>query len=191
MSDAAAEIGDPQVRNRGTLGGSLAHADPAADLPAPMLALNAQIEVVGPSGRRTIAADDFFRDIFTTALGDDELIESIRFAPAPASGYARLHQRASRFALVGVAAALELDGGVCRSARVAVTGLTSHATRLPAVEAALVGSRLDAATIASAAAHAAEGADEVNVDIHGSAEYRRQMAEVFARRAIAAAAARA
>ncbi|MEX2228868.1 MAG: FAD binding domain-containing protein, partial [Dehalococcoidia bacterium] len=150
VSDAAGQVGDPQVRNRGTIGGSLAHADPAADLPAPMLALDAQIDVVGPGGRRTIAVGDFFQDLFTTALADDELIEAIRFAPAPVSAYAKLHQRASHFALVGVAAALEVDGGVCRAARVAITGLTSSARRMPAVEAALAGNTHDAATDAPA-----------------------------------------
>ncbi len=186
VADTAAEIGDPQVRNRGTIGGSLAHADPGADLPAVLVALDAQIDLQGPSGQRTVAAEDFFQDILTVDLGEDEIIVRVRFNGCRSAAYAKLEQRASRFALVGVAAALDIDGGVCRSARVAVTGASSHAQRLAAVEDALSGAELPSG---AAAAGAGDGLEFVNADLHGSEEYRRAMVEVFARRAIEAAAA--
>ncbi len=186
VADTAAAIGDPQVRNRGTIGGSLAHADPGADLPAVLVALDAQIDLQGPSGQRTVAAEDFFQDILTVDLGEDEIIVRVRFNGCRSAAYAKLEQRASRFALVGVAAALDIDGGVCRSARVAVTGASSHAQRLAAVEDALSGAELPSG---AAAAGAGDGLEFVNADLHGSEEYRRAMVEVFARRAIEAAAA--
>ena len=127
-------IGDPQVRHRGTLGGSLAHADLSADYPAAMLALDAQIHVQGQHGARRIAAHDFFRDLFTVDLQPDELIIAVSFAPAPASAYAKLHQRASHFAIVGVAAAVHLRDGVIQWARLGLTGATPHAVRLSSVE---------------------------------------------------------
>lgn len=188
VSQAAAEIGDPQVRNRGTMGGSLAHADPAADMPAVMVALDAEFAITGTGGERTVRAAEFFQDIFTVDLGEDEMVTAIRFAPVQTAAYAKLHQQASHYAIVGVAAVLEMDNGVCRSARLGITGLASHAQRLPAVEELLTGQTLDADTIAAAAAQAADGFDDVNVDLHGSAEYRRAMARVFAGRAVSAAA---
>ena len=105
LSDAAGEIGDPQVRNRGTLGGSLAHADPSADYPAVMLALDAAINIVGAGGSRVVKANDFFQDLFTVDLAPDEVITSVRFTPIRAAAYAKLHQRASHYAIVGAAAA--------------------------------------------------------------------------------------
>lgn len=188
VSQAAAEIGDPQVRNRGTMGGSLAHADPAADMPAVMVALDAEFAITGTGGERTVRAAEFFQDIFTVDLGEDEMVTAIRFAPVQTAAYAKLHQQASHYAIVGVAAVLEMDNGVCRSARLGITGLASHAQRLPAVEESLTGQTLDADTIAAAAAQAADGFDDVNVDLHGSADYRRAMARVFAGRAVSAAA---
>lgn len=190
LSDAAGEIGDPQVRNSGTLGGSLAHADPAADLPAVIVALDAEIQIAGGNGRRSVAAGDFFTDLFTVDLAGDELITAVRFAPVKTSAYAKLHQRASHYAIVGVAAVLKLRGRTCQSASIAITGAASHAQRLPAVEAALTGRRLDDDVIADAAGHATEGIGDLNADIHASAEYRAQMARVFTRRAIEAAIAR-
>ena len=102
VSDTAATIGDPQVRNRGTIGGSLAHADPAADYPAMLLAVDAQIHLQGAGGPRVVAAEDFFQDLFTVDLGPDEIITAVRFAPVRAAAYAKLYQRASRFAIVGL-----------------------------------------------------------------------------------------
>ena len=117
-----------------TLGGSIAHADPAADYPATLLALDAEIRVQGPRGARTVAARDFFQDLFTVDLAGDELITAVRFAPVRAAAYAKLYQRASRFAIVGVAAALDVAGGVVRGVRLGLTGALSHAVRLTAVE---------------------------------------------------------
>ena len=189
VSETAAEIGDMQVRNRGTIGGSLAHADPGADLPAVLVALNARIDLQGPGGQRTVSADDFFQDILTVDLGEDEIIIGVRFNGRRSAAYAKLEQRASRFALVGVAAALDISGGICRSASVAVTGASSHAQRLVAVEGALSGAGLPAGA-GAAAAGAGAGLEFVNADLHGSEQYRRAMVSVFARRAIEAAAAR-
>jgi carbon-monoxide dehydrogenase medium subunit len=191
VSDAAAEIGDPQVRNRGTLGGSLAHADPAADYPAVMLAVDAEIHVKGPKGSRVAKADDFFQDLFTVDLAADEIIVSARFAPVRASAYAKLHQRASHYAIVGVAAALDVSGGKIRSARVGLTGAGPHAVRLPGVEQALAGQAASRAPIEAAARRAATDVKTVNGDIHASAEYRRAMIPVFTRRALEGALARA
>ncbi len=189
VAETAAEIGDAQVRNRGTIGGSLAHADPGADLPAVMIALDATIAIEGPGGSRKVAAEAFFRDILTVDLGADEILTGVCFQPVRAAAYAKLPQRASRFALVGVAAALALEGGVCRSARIAVTGAASHAQRLAGVEAALAGASLPEGA-AAAATGAGDALDFVNADLHGSEEYRRAMVSVFAHRAIAAAAER-
>ena len=188
VADAAAEIGDPQVRNRGTLGGSLAHADPAADYPAVMLAVDANIHLRSAAGSRTVKAGDFFQGLFTVDLAPDEMIVAVQFKPAKAAAYAKLHQRASHFAIVGVAAALDASDGTIRSARVGVTGAGTHATRLSAVEHALAGKPAAAESIAQAAALATM--EEVNSDIHASEEYRRAMLGVFTRRALEGALAR-
>ena len=184
VAEAAAEIGDPQVRNRGTIGGSLAHADPAADYPAVMVALDAEIHIKGPGGWRAVKAGDFFQGMFTVDLAEDELIASVQIAPARAAGYAKLHQRASHYAIVGVAASLEMDGNTCRSARIGLTGASTHAQRLSQVEAALAGKELTQANIDAAANLAADGLQDVNSDIHASEAYRRAMVKVFTRRAI-------
>ncbi len=189
VAETASNIGDAQVRNRGTIGGSLAHADPGADLPAVMVALDATIALLGPNGERKVQAEDFFQDILTVDLGEDEIVTGVCFQACRSAAYAKLEQRASKFALVGVAAALSLDGGTCSSARVAVTGASSHAQRLSGVEGALAGAALPDGA-ASAAAGAGDALDFVNEDLHGSEEYRRAMTAVFTRRAIEAAAAR-
>ncbi len=190
VSDTAATIGDPQVRNRGTLGGSLAHADPAADYPAMLLAVDAQIQLQGPAGTRAVAAQDFFQDLFTVDLGADEIITAVRFAPVRAAAYAKLYQRASRFAIVGVAAALEMADGVISSARIGLTGALSSAVRLPHVEDALVGQAPTAETASNAAKGAGTSLSDVNGDLHASEEYRRAMVSVFTKRAIEGALAR-
>ena len=190
VAEAAGEIGDQQVRNRGTIGGSLAHADPASDLPAVMVALDARLHATGSGGERTVAAEEFFRGLFEVDLAEDEMITSISFDAATTAAYAKLRHRASHFAIVGVAASLELDGGTCTSARVAVTGASTHAQRLGGVEEALAGVELNETTIAAAAEGASESLIDVNVDLAGSEEYRRAMTTVFARRAISAAASR-
>jgi aerobic carbon-monoxide dehydrogenase medium subunit len=190
IAEAAESIGDPQVRNRGTIGGSVAHADPAADMPAALLALDAEIHLKGPRGWRVVKAPDFFQDLFRVDMRFDELIASVQFVPVRASAYAKLHQRASHYAIVGVAASLEVSGGTIVSARVGVTGATSHATRLSTVEQALAGQPLSSATIDQAAQIAASALGDVNEDLHASAAYRRAMVQVFARRSLVAAMAR-
>ncbi|MSO63270.1 MAG: xanthine dehydrogenase family protein subunit M [Acidobacteria bacterium] len=191
VADAAAMIGDPQVRNRGTIGGSVAHADPSADMPAVLLALDAEIHLKGPNGWRVVKAPDFFRDLFTVDMAHDEIIASIQFAPLRTAAYAKLYQRASHYAIVGVAAALHVSGGRIASAAIGLTGAASHARRLTNVERALAGQPLSQQTIAPAAQVAGVDLAEVNSDIHAGAEYRRAMIPVFTRRALESAMARA
>ena len=189
VCDMAADIGDPQVRNKGTIGGSLAHADPAADYPAVMLALDADIHLQSPRGPRVVKASEFFQGLFTVDLAQDEMIVSVRFIPVKAAAYAKLHQRASHFAIVGVAAALTVEGGKISAAKVGITGAGPHASRLRKIEEKLVGSAATPETAKTAAAGAS--VDDLNSDIHASEDYRRAMVPVFARRAIEGALARA
>jgi carbon-monoxide dehydrogenase medium subunit len=192
LPEAAAMIGDPQVRNLGTVGGSLAHADPAADWPAVMLALGAELVATGSKGKRTIKADEFFKGLMTTSLGTDEILTEIRI-PAPPAGtgaaYVKHPHPASRFAVVGVAAVVTVSGGTCQRAAVAVTGVGEKATRAKGVEAALGGKALNAETIAAAAAKAADGI-AITADLQGSAEYKAHLTRVYTRRALEAAVAR-
>jgi aerobic carbon-monoxide dehydrogenase medium subunit len=193
LAEAAGLIGDPQVRNYGTVGGSVAHADPAADWPAVMLALGAEMKAVGPKGARTIKADDFFKELFTTALGLDEVLTEIRIPIGGHGGaaYMKHPHPASRFAVAGVAAAVTLDaGGKCTAARVGVTGVGSHAVRAKGVEAALTGKATDAAALAAASQKAADGID-INADLQGSVEYKAHLTRVYARRALERAVERA
>ena len=187
VAEAASDIGDQQVRNRGTLGGSLAHADPAADYPAVMLSLEADILVKGPKGPRSVKASAFFQGLFTVDLAGDEIITGVRFAPVKTAAYAKLHQRASHFAIVGVAAALDVKGGTIQSARLGLTGASTYATRLSKVEAALAGKPLSKATIEAASKDAGADIADINSDIHASEAYRRAMIPVFTRRALEAA----
>lgn len=194
LAEIAGQIGDPQVRNMGTIGGSLAHADPAADFPAAVLALGAELVAEGPKGMRTIKADGFFKGILTTALQPSEILVEIQ---VPACGvetscaYAKFPHPASRFAVVGVAAVLTIDGkGACSRAGVGITGAGTRATRAKGVEAALVGKTLDGGVIQAAAEKAAEGVD-VQADLQGSVEYKTHLLKVHARRAIETALSRA
>jgi carbon-monoxide dehydrogenase medium subunit len=211
-------IGDQQVRNWGTIGGSIAHSDPAADTPGMVLALKADIVAKGPNGVRTITADDFFMDLMQTALEPNEVITEVRF-PKPAthtgSAYTKLANRASHYAVVGCAAVMTFDDeGACTDASVVITGASVKPSRAHAVEAALVGKKregepeggiagllhrvgeaigghkLDEDAVADAASVAADGLELVS-DIHGSKEYRSEMCAVMARRAITAAVERA
>lgn len=182
IAEAAAEVGDPQVRNRGTIGGSIAHSDPAADFPAVMLALDADIRLQGKAGARTVKASAFFRGFYDVDLADGELITAIQFDPRRSAAYAKLHQRASHYAVVGVAAVLDVKGGVIQSARLGLTGATTHAVRLNGVENALVGKKADG--VAAACATAGDEAADLNGDLHASAEYRKAMIPVFACRAV-------
>lgn len=189
LAEVASHIGDPLIRNMGTIGGSLAHADPAADLPAAMLALGATLVVTGASGSRQIAADDFFTDVFTTAMHPGELLTEIR-VPTQGAGSGGAYEKnpdpASGYAIVGIAVQLQVSGGSITSARVGMTGLGPKAMRLSAVESALTGKPATAATIDAAAAHAADGLVFVD-DSRGSAAYKSNLARVFAKRAAARA----
>lgn len=187
--DAANELGDAQVRNRGTIGGACAHGDPAADYPAVMLALDAAFTVEGER-RRDVRADDFFQGMFETALAPNDVLAAVTFAPAPHSAYVKLHHPASHYAVAGVAAKLELSGSEIVGARIALTGVGFAAFRAPGVEAALEGVAVtDSQAIRAACAGAAEGAD-VRSDTYASAAYRSAMADVFAARAVERAVAR-
>ena len=194
LTEGIAVIGDPQVRNRGTIGGSIAHADPAADMPGIVLALKADILVQSSNGVRTIKADDFFTGTFETALQPDEIVTEIRLAippPHTGSAYMKLENKASHYAVAGCAAVVTLDtDGTCTSASVVITGASVKAHRPSGVESVLVGKKLDEPVVAEAATHATEGIELVE-DIHGSKAYRGQMAVVMARRAILRAAERA
>ena len=193
LTEAAAMIGDPQVRNRGTVGGNIAHADPASDLPTVLVGLGATINLVGPNGSRSVAAADFFIDLFFTALGEDELVASVDVPlDSAGSAYAKLFNPASRYAIVGACAKVSVANGVCSAASVAVGGLTAKATAAPSVGAALVGKALTAENIAAAAAQVANDlGDDVMGDIHASADYRRAMASVYVERALSKATSRA
>ena len=193
LSEAAGRIGDPQVRNRGTIGGSLAHSDPAADWPAAVIALSAEMVAAGPKGGRSISADKFFVDLLTTALQPEEILQEIRITPQKGKvgqSYMKVRHPASGFAMVGIAVNLVMDStGKCQSAGIGVTGVAAKAYRATGVENALKGAALDARTIAAAAAHAVDGV-EANSDLAASADYRKQLAVVYTRRAIEAAVAK-
>ena len=190
LPQAAASIGDVQVRNRGTIGGSVAHADPAADYPAVLQALDAKVKVAGANGERVLPIDDFIVDGLTTALEPGEIITEIE-VPVEQSGvgtsYQTIEQPASGYAVVAAAARIGVSDGSISFARVALTGVGSKAYRAKSVESALDGQPANADSIAAAARSAAEGVDALS-DLHASAEYRTHLASVFARRAIAAAA---
>ena len=192
MPEVAGHVGDPMVRNMGTIGGSLAHADPAADWPAAVIALGVELVAEGPMGKRTIKIDDFFKGLLTTALADDEILTEIRVPAAAAnekSAYMKFPHPASRFAVVGVAAVLTMDGGKIGKASIGLTGAGTKAIRAKGVEAAIAGKAADAASIQSAAEKAAEGVD-VQADLQGSVEYKQHLLRVFAKRAMEAAAAK-
>jgi carbon-monoxide dehydrogenase medium subunit len=194
LADAAAIVGDPAVRNRGTIGGNVAHADPASDLPTVLVALDAQIVAVGQKGERTMPAGDFFMGLMTTALDEQEVLTRIVVAAAKrgdGSAYAKFSHPASRYAVIGAAVKVAVADGTCSAAHVAVGGLLPAARRSPAVESALVGKSLNASAIAEAAGKiAADLGGDVMGDIFASAEYRKAVAPVYVRRAIEAAVAR-
>jgi carbon-monoxide dehydrogenase medium subunit len=184
----AGRIADPQVRNRGTLGGSLAHADPAADWPAAVLAADAVLEIAGPSGRRDVAAADFFRGPFETALAPGEILVAVRWPKTDRSRswYAKFAHPASGFAVVGVAAAFALDGDRALNVRIAVTGAGPRPFRARETESALEGQTLTDSAVRAAAQHAASGIEIVG-DLFASAEWRRQLVSVMTARAVVAA----
>jgi carbon-monoxide dehydrogenase medium subunit len=187
LPEVAGKIGDVQVRNKGTIGGSCVHADPAADWPAAMLALDTEFEIAGPRGSRIVAAKDFFVDMLTSAVEPGEILKSIHVpVTAKTVAYVRFTQKASGFAIAGVAAVLDKARKV---AAVAVTGVAAKAYRATGVESSLGGSELSAGTIAAAAQKAADGVDPLS-DIHASAEFRAHLARVYAKRALELAASR-
>ncbi len=193
LPETASHLGDMQVRNKGTIGGSLVHSDPAADWPAAILALDAELVVKGAKGDRVIKASDFFVEMLTTALEPGEVLREIRIPAGKGKlgqAYVKVRHPASGFAVVGVAVNLSADSGKFQSASVGITGVSSKAYRAAKVESTLRGNNLDAKTLAAAAAHAADGVD-VNSDLYASADYRKQLAAVYTRRALETAASRA
>lgn len=190
VSRAASEIADQQVRNRGTIGGSLAHGDPASDLPAVVLALEGELTAQGPNGLRTIAAADMFHDFLTTALEPNEVVTEIR-VPATDGwgfGYEKFTRRAEDWAMVGVCALVKkADDGSCEDVRIGLTHMASTPLRATAAEEALRGGGLDPRSIAAAAEQAAEGA-EPPADLNATADYKRHLARVLTKRALATAA---
>jgi carbon-monoxide dehydrogenase medium subunit len=186
LSQTAATIADAQVRNQGTLGGSLAHADPAGDMPAAILALDAEMKASGPSGERWIKAEDFFVGFLTSALEPDEILTEIKVPVASGfqSVYLKAAPRASGFAVVGVAVRLKLDtGGNCAAIAIGITGVSDKAYRAKNVEDALKGKRLEAEAIERASIKVVDGIDPLE-DINGSKEYRAHLARVYTARAI-------
>jgi aerobic carbon-monoxide dehydrogenase medium subunit len=179
-------VGDPQVRHRGTIGGSVAHGDPASDPPTALLALDAEIVARGPGGERTIAAGDFFTSLFETALQPNEVVTSIRvpkLAPGTGWSYQKFHRRAIDWAIVGAAAVVERQNGNIGSARVALTNMDSTPVRASGVESAAAGAGTDPDALAAAASHAAEGTNPPS-DTNGTAEYRTELVKVLVRRAL-------
>ncbi|MGW5190220.1 FAD binding domain-containing protein [Kribbella sp. NPDC004138] len=189
ISLATATVGDPQIRHRGTFGGSLAHADPAADLPVVAVALDASFVIAGAGGRRTVPAADFFEGIFSTALGDDELLVEVRVPKYTGWGahYEKFSRVAQGWSIVSVGAAVRVDGGAIAEARVGLGNMGPAPVRATAVEEALVGQPAIADAVREAAARAADGTSPVT-DLNGDADYRRHLATVLTRRAVLAAA---
>ena len=193
LPDCARSIGDVQVRNKGTIGGSLAHSDPAGDWPAAVLALDAELVLIGTNGERTEKAEDFFVDLLTTSLLPGEILREIR-VKKPVGRFGHAYQKvphpASGFAVVGVAVNLVMnDDGSCKSAGIGITGVGVKAYRATAVEAALAGTNLDDNAVAAAVEHVCDGIDP-NADLYASSDYRCHLAKVHTRRAIQAAKAR-
>jgi carbon-monoxide dehydrogenase medium subunit len=188
ISLATATIADPQVRHRGTFGGSLAHADPAGDLPAVAVALDASFVIAGPGGRRTVEASEFFQGVFTTAVGEDEVLVEVRVPKYTGWGahYEKFNRVAQMWSIVAVAAAVRLEGDTIAEARVGLTNMGSTPIRATAVEQALVGQPATADAVRAAAERAAEGTSPPT-DLNGDADYRRHLASVLTRRAVLAA----
>ncbi len=192
LADAAAQVGDPAVRNRGTIGGNVAHADPASDLPTVLTALGARFAITGPAGSRTVDARSFFQGMMATSLGEHDLLVAVE-VPAKTAGqgmaYVKFVHPASRYAVIGVAAVLSVSGGTCTGAAVAVGGLVPQPVRAASVEKVLVGQALSPDLIAKAAAQVSKDlGPDILGDLYASAEYRRAMAPVWVKRALMKAA---
>jgi carbon-monoxide dehydrogenase medium subunit len=189
LAKAAATVADPQVRHRGTFGGALVHADPAGDLPAPVLAAEATFVLAGPGGERRVAAADFFQGYFTTAVAEGEILTHIRVPKYTGWGahYEKFTRVAQQWSIVAVAAMVRVEGGTIAEARIGLTNMASTPLRATAVEQALAGAPLTREAITAASARAAEGTDPAS-DLNGDAAYRRHLAEVLTKRAVIAAA---
>ena len=188
VKEATDTVADPQVRHRGTFGGAIAHADPAGDLLAPVLALDGELVLAGPDGRRTVSAAEFFQDYFTTALAPDELLVEVRLPKHTGwrAHYEKFNRVAQAWSMCAVAATVRTEGSVIEEARVALTNMGATPVRATAVEQALLGAQANAETIRAAAAHAAEGTNPV-ADGNSDVEYRQHLARVLTGRAVAAA----
>ena len=186
LAQAVAEVADPQIRHRGTVGGALVHADPAGDVGAPVLALDAELVIAGAGGTRTVPARDFFRDLFETAVGEGELLTEVRIPKHTGwvSHYEKFVRVSHQWSIVAVAAALQVEGGTIRQARIGLTNMGSIPLRARAVEEALVGRT--ASDLGDAFSRAAEGTNPPS-DLNGDADYRRHLATVLTRRAISTA----
>ncbi len=189
LAAAVAEVADPQIRHRGTLGGALVHADPAGDVGAPALALDCELVIVGSGGERTVAAQDFFRDLFETAVEDGELLKAIRVPKHTGWGahYEKFVRVAHQWSIVAVGATVRVDAGSIAEAKVGLTNMGSTPLRATAVEQALVGKPATDEAVREACAAAAEGTDPPS-DLNGDADYRKHLATVLTRRAVLAAA---
>lgn len=189
ITKAVEHLADAQIRHRGTFGGALAHADPAGDLGAPALALGAEFVIAGPAGTRTVAADDFFVDLFETAIGEDEILTEVRIPKHTGWGahYEKFVRVAHQWPIVAIAATVKTDGGTITQARVGMTNMGSTPLRARGVEEALAGQPATDAAVRAAAARAAEGSNPPS-DLNGGADYRRHLATVLTRRAVLAAA---
>lgn len=189
LAQATETVADNQVRHRGTLGGSLAHADPAGDIGATALALDAEMVIAGPSGTRTVAAADFFVDYFTTAIGEDEILTEIRFPRYTGWGshYEKFNRTAQAWSMCAVAAALRVEGGTIAEARVGLTNMGTTPIRATGVEQALIGQAATADAVRAAAEHATEGTAAPS-DADAAADYREHLAKVLTGRAVLAAA---
>lgn len=189
LAETAMAVGDRQVRNRGTIGGNIAHADPASDLPGAVIAADAEIVVEGPDDERHVPADDFFLGMYATDVADDELVTRVEAPanPGAVGAYAKRPSPSSGYAIVGVAAQLQLDGGTVTAASVGANGVMDHGVRLKSVEDALEGNSLDEETIATAAGTAMTDLDEGTImeDPQASAAFRTQLLEVYTERALA------
>lgn len=191
LAKATETVADPQVRHRGTLGGALVHADPAGDLPAPILALDAELVIAGSEGERTVPAANFFQDMFTTTVGEQEILTKVRIPKHTGWGshYEKFTRVAQQWSIVAVAVTVKLDGGSISAAKVALTNMGSTPIRATAVEQALIGQAATGDAVRQAAASAAEGTNPPT-DTNGDAPYRRHLAAVLTGRAVLAAAGR-
>lgn len=195
LPEAAGQIGDPAVRNRGTVGGNVAHADPASDLPAVLACLGAVFVIEGADGERRVGAGDFFEGLMTTAVGDDDILTAVELSESgdgEASAYSKFAHPASRYAVIGAAAKIGASNGVCTWARVVLGGLVPAPVQATAVEQALVGQALTAESIAAASRKVSDSLDDDDLlgDVYASGEYRKASAHVWVGRALSAAAAR-